>query len=230
MSGILSAVGFTRALAQDFIGLISPTRELSWTVTNADGTAAVDQNGQAITAGMVGFVTLAEDTRDELVITEHPVETGSVISDHAFALPVRLSMHLAWSPSDEMGSLGAIPLSGITQLFSSPVDAEHLQQIYYALVQLKANRSLCSIITPKRIYTSMLLALLTQHTDDETEHTIVVDAQFQEILFANTTTVSSQINVSAQSDPQSTSPVSAQGSKQLQSGNNFNPAVNELDT
>ena len=44
-------------------------------------------------------VVIEEMHRDRLIITDHPVESGAAISDHAFKMPVEVDMRVGWSDS-----------------------------------------------------------------------------------------------------------------------------------
>lgn len=48
---------------------------------------------------LVAQVTISEQHNDELEITDHPVEMGAVISDHAFKRPAELIITCGWSNS-----------------------------------------------------------------------------------------------------------------------------------
>lgn len=49
--------------------------------------------------GIVAQVTLEERHQDDLEITEHPVERGAAITDHAFKHPAEVIIKCAWSNS-----------------------------------------------------------------------------------------------------------------------------------
>lgn len=60
---------------------------------------------------IIANVTVEEHHHDELEITDHPVERGSVISDHAFKRPNEVTIMCAWSNS--LGVPGSL-LAGIS--------------------------------------------------------------------------------------------------------------------
>ena len=49
--------------------------------------------------GLFADVVIEENLSDELVITEHPVEKGSPISDHCYKAPPEVTMKIGWSES-----------------------------------------------------------------------------------------------------------------------------------
>lgn len=69
--------------------IVKPNRRF-FNILNPDGSALQDIKAQA---------TVKEIHNDELEVTEHPVEVGAMISDHAFKRPVELILEIAWSNS-----------------------------------------------------------------------------------------------------------------------------------
>src|SRR5882757_7231148 len=48
-------------------------------------------------SGFEGYVTIQENTVDALELTQHPVQQGAMISDHAFKKPTTLSVQIRFS-------------------------------------------------------------------------------------------------------------------------------------
>lgn len=123
---------------------------------------------------MVGPITmnvvLNESTTDALTITRQPVQQGASITDHAYKEPTALSMtaHL------KDNSL----ISGLLNTFSG----NGLAKIYQSLLDLQSSRQPFDVITPKRIYHSMLMSSLGVTTDKPTENILSVSMSFQEVL------------------------------------------------
>lgn len=69
--------------------LITPKRGFS-DITTPDGKTIPDITAQ---------VVIEESHHDELEITDHPVQQGAMISDHAFKRPAELTLSLGWSNS-----------------------------------------------------------------------------------------------------------------------------------
>ena len=65
-------------------------------------------SGVPALAPFTAQVTIEEVHMDELVITEHPVEQGASITDHAFKKPAELLLRLGWSNSGLLGVLGSV--------------------------------------------------------------------------------------------------------------------------
>lgn len=152
-------------------------------------------------------VTIEEVHSDEMEIADHPVEQGSVISDHAFARPSELVLTIGWSDSpNNSGPLNqllgaaanASPLlqkvigageliGGIASALSSgdPVS----KQKYTAILKLYNDRRIFDVYTGKRVYKNMLIKSLATTTDAKTENSIILRVGMKQILMAQTQTV-----------------------------------------
>lgn len=111
-------------------------------------------------------VTIHESTNDTLTITKQPVQQGASITDHAYKEPTVFS---------------------ITALFNENLGVS-LKDIYQNLLDLQSSRVPFSVITPKRIYNSMLMSSIGQTTDKNTENCLSISATFQEVIIVNVTT------------------------------------------
>lgn len=138
-------------------------------------------------------VTIEEVGTDDLEITQHPVQQGAAITDHAYLKPASLSLRVGWSP-----------LSGST-----------LAEIYADLLALQAKREPLNVVTGKRQYQNMLIKSLVQTTDKTTEHVLSISAQLQQILLVpvTVTTVPPRAH---QANPGKTGATQNAGTKKLQ--------------
>ena len=109
--------------------------------------------------GLSATVTLEEISSDELETTQHPVQQGASITDHAYLKPANLSMKVMWNSDDR-------PLA----------------ETYQALINLQASREPFDIVTGKRIYSNMLFKSLGVTTDAFTENVLSINADFVEIF------------------------------------------------
>jgi hypothetical protein len=163
-----------------------------------------DASGQAIqTAGATNVLTpqvvLEEQAMDEMRITEHPVEVGASITDHAYKMPATVRIRAGWSPAGN---------NVIAQ--TPPADRAYLKSIYDLLRGLQTNRVLVWLVTGKRVYANMLLQQLGLTNDRDTENVLVVVATFQELIFASTQVVTVP-PASSQQTPSVTQPPQEQG-------------------
>lgn len=96
----MSAIGIVSAAAQ--LGLesiiIKPKRGIYNIVSGTD--TFLDIVAQA---------TIRETHIDELEVTDHPVQQGASISDHAFKLPAEVTIEIGWSgsPSESNGLINS---------------------------------------------------------------------------------------------------------------------------
>jgi hypothetical protein len=124
---------------------------------------------------LIAQVTVEEDHDDELTITEHPVEQGAAITDHAYKRPAELRMRVGWSQS------GGLPVDNAVA---------DVVTLYEDILTLQSSRRPFSIYTGKRPYQNMLVASLRVHTDAKLEWTLLADITFRQILLVNTQTIS----------------------------------------
>ena len=117
-------------------------------------------------------VVIEETHRDEMVITEHPVEIGAPITDHAFMRPVSVEMRCGWSDSTA-GAEGFI------------------KAVYQGLLALQSSAKPFDVVTGKRSYTNMLIKSLLVKTDVESENVLNVVALLQNVIITSTETAPS---------------------------------------
>ncbi len=126
--------------------------------------------GTMRTIGGLEFdVTVQEVHTDRLEITSHPVQKGAAISDHAYKLPMELSVTVG---------KGAID------------DADAPRQMYDDLVALQESREPIEITTGKRDYENFLIRSISVVTDVTTENVLLVRMDLQEIITVETQTAS----------------------------------------
>lgn len=136
-----------------------------------------------------GYVCIEEVGNDELEITEHPVQQGSSITDHAFIKPPELSIQFIYG-------YGETPLS----------------EIYSNLIKLQESREPFSIVTGKRVYNNMLCKSLGVTTDVTSENILSIRGDFRQIIIVSveTTIVPAK---DKQSMPKKTNNTENQGDK-----------------
>lgn len=169
-------------------------------------------------AGYIPNVVVEERHLDRLTITQHPVEQGAAITDHAFVNPARLLMRCLWSNAGTgvIGSLFGIGLNSI-------------QDVYDNLLKLQADRNVFDVVTGKRSYNNMLLESLMVTTDRNSENILEVTAQFQQIIIVQTSALTLQgLNSTSVADPKTASGISSVGNKNLSLPQNPASVVNGL--
>jgi hypothetical protein len=225
VSGAFAVVGFLR----NAFGTASPQRAIFFPMTDDTGAGVTDANGQAIYQAVDGYIAISEEHHDETQITDHPVEQGATISDHAYRMPSRLRMRMGWSGA--MAGTGVsifgiqVPtLAGVFGL-DGYAGSAFLQSVYAELLGVQSNRELLTIYTGKRSYTNMLIATIDERTTQETENVLILDVMFREIILVNTQVVQAPLNAATAADPQTATPTTQGGTKQLGTSTNYNDAV-----
>lgn len=137
-------------------------------------------------------VTLEEIASDDLEITQHPVQQGATITDHAYLKPATVSIKIMFNAADA-------PLA----------------ETYAKLRQLQASREPFDVVTGKRAYKNMLFKSLGQTNDAQTENVLSISAELQEIFIVQveTTTVPPR---KQQSNPGKTGATENAGQKSAQ--------------
>ena len=142
-------------------------------------------------------VVVEELHRDDLVVTDHPVERGAAASDHAFKMPAAVEMRCGWS--DTTGGPG------------------YVQQVYQELLDLQSTRQPFDVYTGKRAYTNMLIRSLAVQTDQRSETALMVVCGLREVIIVDTQTTGGA-SASAQADPAKTAGEGNKGQKQIVEG------------
>jgi hypothetical protein len=141
-------------------------------------------------------VTITEEHTDELTVTDHPVEKGAVISDHAYKNPARLNVTVGWSNSGAQGAVGTATsaisdlLSGnILGAISDVVSGGYVRTVYQNFLDLMATREPFSVMTGKRNYKNMVITSISTTTDKETENSLVLNVGMREVIIVQTQAV-----------------------------------------
>lgn len=170
-------------------------------------------------AGIIPDCTIEERHKDELEITQSPVEQGAPIADHAFKKPAELLMRVAWTESKSIASFLSNALNG------GPLTVS-LRDIYNKLRALQypsdpTQLQPFKIVTGKRSYDNMLLKSLQVITNKDNENVLMVEALFQEVIIVSTQVQSASALglVQNQAQPQNTAGVVTAGTLQVDSAN-----------
>lgn len=134
-------------------------------------------------------VILNEQTSDILTITKQPVQQGASITDHAYKEPTQLSMQMLFEDN--------ILIS--------------LSKIYQELLDLQVSRVPMDVVTPKRVYSNMLIASISLVTDVKTENILSISMVFQEVIIVQV--VTTQVPRIRQKNPGATGATQNAGKK-----------------
>lgn len=168
---------------------------------------------------IIAQATIEEEHFDQLEITQHPVEFGAAITDHAFKQPSTVQLRLGWSASRDMGNNSGGTVADTNTLTSTGIDS--IKAIYDSLIKLQTQRALFTLYTGKRKYDDMLVKVLSTESDFETENSLPITMVCQQVILVNTSVVS--LSSAKQEFPEETSSLSNTGTvqakpKSLQSG------------
>lgn len=179
--------------------------------------------GPSSTAIIPGCV-IEERHTDRIVITEHPVESGSVVSDHFYRMPAEVMLRWAWSNSPVLSptlienalinlsqTLSALP----SEIIGDMGNNGYVQQVYQKLLALQLSTQPFAISTGKRVYANMMIESLQVTTDLTSENSLMIMAICKEIIFAQTASAKVP-DISTQAQPQFSAAVEQQGTKVAQ--------------
>lgn len=154
---------------------------------------------------IVPSVVVSEKHTDTLEITEHPVEVGAAIADHAYKKPSEVVMEVGFAGGGSLLDF-ASNLTATSLLGLSP------QQTYQEILDLQASRIPFDVVTGKRLYSNMLIRALEVTTDKTTENVLSAVLTLREVLISQTQqiTVADKTNMK---DGASTSAVLNTGNK-----------------
>lgn len=173
------------------------------------------------------YITLEETHQDDIDITDHPIEQGAVISDHATKRPAELTIKIAWSnstPAEGVDGIASSLLVGVSGLAQTPgiiqssllgKSTNQVTAIYQKLLALQAARKPFDVYTGKRVYTSMLLKSIMAQTDKSTENVLSVTLTLRQVVIVSTQLIASAAPRSAQASPSLTLGATSAGTKQL---------------
>lgn len=142
-------------------------------------------------------VTIFEQHNDQLTITQHPVEKGAAITDHAFKQPAQLGVLVGFSNSSSQ----------------SGYDENYINEMYQKFIDMQFNRDLIDVLTARRNYKNMLIAAVSLTTDQNTENSAIISIQLQEVILVSTQTVTVPPN-ETQKQPEKTATTTKTGVKQ----------------
>lgn len=163
---------------------------------NIDYTGIAAFRSRRRIADFVVYLTIEEVGEDELEITEHPVQEGAEITDHAYKKAPILNLTISFSESD----------------FNSSMT---LDETYAAMLELQESRVPFEVVTGRRVYQDMLFKSLRQTTDENTDNVLSIQAVLKHII-VTTVTITSVPPRAKQKNPGQTGATSKAGNKKAQ--------------
>lgn len=142
---------------------------------------------------------LREEHDTELRITEHPIQTGANITDHAYKLPERLMLEIGMS--DAMATLVEGQYTGG---LSKSVNC------YQTLKTLQARRTPLNVVTKLNSYQNMLIAHMSAPYDLRTCHGLRCAITLQQVILAKVQTTEAVTSRSQTTGETNKGPVQAE--------------------
>lgn len=151
-----------------------------WIIPKGNEGAGVEDT---IGTEIFAFDTIVrEGHTSELEVTENPVETGVVVSDHAFMKPARLEIE---------GAVGDVWLYGQDEI-GNPIDDVFASSVsrsavaFQKLLGLQRSAELFSVQTGLKLYPNMIVASLSADQDAETAAILLFRASLREVIRVST--------------------------------------------
>lgn len=200
-----------------------------------------DSKGNSLTP-ITAQAVVEEHHHDELEITEHPVEQGAAIADHAFKRPAELIIRCLWSDSPSspgglisqavgvgaaVGGKAVQVVAGVAatipaaQSILSGNSPNQSKSIYAKLLALQESRIPFDILTGKRAYRNMLFKSLSVETNSQFENSLFVVAACKQVIIVTTQIVAIQGTSQTQKSPEKTAPIQNLGNQTLQPAPNY---------
>lgn len=130
--------------------------------------------------GLVFDAVFEETHESDLEVTDNPVETGVVVSDHAFMKPLRVSL------SAGVSDVVLNPISASDPFASS---SSRPKLAFKLLQELQAKAEPFDLVTGLKLYPNMICTSIRTSQDKDTANVLVFEAELREVLIVNTRTV-----------------------------------------
>lgn len=159
---------------------------------------------------IVPSVAISEKHSDTLEITEHPIEDGAPVSDHAYKRPPEVTMELGFAGGGSL--LDGVDTTQMFNLNSGLSLGTGPREVYQQLVALQESRIPFDVTTGKRQYQNMLIKSLDVTTDKISENVLMCSLTLRNVIISRTHSVS-VADKSNMADGTSTSAVQNSGTK-----------------
>lgn len=146
---------------------------------------------------MVFDAVFSTDHSASLTVTQHPVQSGSSVADHAFMEPDEVSIEIGMTDVAAIASGGA----------SRSVNA------YAQLRSIMELREPVTLVTRLKVYRNMLITSMSAPEDYKTMHALRAAIYFQNINMVNVSTVTVQETVTSSKTTSSSSSSKSSSSK-----------------
>ncbi|EKN3386029.1 phage baseplate protein [Yersinia enterocolitica] len=131
---------------------------------------------------LVPSVIISEKHQDALEITEHPVEVGAAVNDHAYKRAAEVTMEVGFAGGGSLLDFVDTSTIGLS-LGKSP------EEVYQELRDLQESRQPFDVITGKRKYSNMLIRAIEVTTDKTSENVLMCVLTLREVIMTQTESV-----------------------------------------
>ncbi|EKN4689859.1 hypothetical protein NFB41_07710 [Yersinia ruckeri] len=131
---------------------------------------------------LVPSVIISEKHQDALEITEHPVEVGAAVNDHAYKRAAEVTMEVGFAGGGSLLDFVDTSTIGLS-LGKSP------EEVYQELRELQESRQPFDVITGKRKYSNMLIRGIEVTTDKTSENVLMCVLTLREVIMSQTESV-----------------------------------------
>jgi hypothetical protein len=129
--------------------------------------------------GLTFDAVFREDHESALTVTDNPIETGVVVSDHAFMMPARVTINAGVSDTP-LRLLGSDAYAAAVR---------RSQRAYDLLVQLQTTAEPFDVQTGLRLYRNMVVLTLRAGQDAASAGVLDFTATLRELIIVNTQAV-----------------------------------------
>ncbi|WP_145544537.1 phage baseplate protein [Yersinia massiliensis] len=131
---------------------------------------------------LVPSVIISEKHQDTLEITEHPVEVGAAVNDHAYKRAAEVTMEVGFAGGGSLLDFVDTSTIGLS-LGKSP------EEVYQELREQQESREPIDVITGKRKYSNMLIRAIEVTTDKTSENVLMCVLTLREVILSQTESV-----------------------------------------
>lgn len=145
--------------------------------------------------GGLSFDAVFEETHEAtLVVTDNPVETGVVVSDHAYMSPLKLTVSAGVSDTplsiwDTTGGDGADYFAYAEGEDPFASDTSRSKKAFELLTELQKAAEPFSVQTGLKLYENMVCTTIRTSQDKDTSNVLVFTAELREVIIVSTQTV-----------------------------------------
>lgn len=135
---------------------------------------------------IVPSVVISEKHIDAAEITEHPVQRGAAISDHAYDKPSEVTMEIGFAGGGSLIDGFDTSKISIFDFDTGVTLGKSPKEVYEQLLKLKAAKEPFDVTTGKRQYKNMLIRAIEVKTDKTSENVLMVTLTLRELIIVET--------------------------------------------